>query len=82
VNNRDVTVSDEVFGRSLQPERFWLRGLAAKPEMEAKHDCGYNGDWYQCIGGFVYGPCEADGCGGVCEITEDCRCLCHEVVAK
>jgi hypothetical protein len=36
VSGRDVTVSDEVFGRSLQPEPLWLRRIGAKPKMEAR----------------------------------------------
>lgn len=47
---------------------------AAEPE----HDCGFDGDWRQCIDGRVYGPCENENCSGVCEIECDCPCACHK----
>jgi hypothetical protein len=47
-------------------------------EQSAEHDCGFDGDWRQCIDGRVYGPCEDENCGGVCEIERDCPCDCHK----
>lgn len=43
--------------------------------------CGHPlGGYYMCIGGAIYGPCEDEYCGGVCEETwgactkGDCAC--------
>jgi hypothetical protein len=43
-------------------------------------DCGYdpNSSFYACSGGTVYGPCEYETCGGVCEPKGDCECPCHQ----
>lgn len=42
-------------------------------------DCGYgpDNDWYACVDGSVYGPCEYATCSGVCELQGDCECPCH-----
>lgn len=40
--------------------------------------CGFDGDWRACIDGAVYGPCEDEHCGGICEHEGDCRCECHK----
>jgi len=40
-------------------------------------DCGYDGGWWACFDGSVYGPCEWDDCGGLCEYKGDCECSCH-----
>lgn len=40
--------------------------------------CGFDGDWLDCCNGTVYGPCEDEGCGGVCEPKRECTCECHE----
>lgn len=34
-------------------------------------------DTLMCIDGVVIGPCEYEGCGGVCEAWWDCECECH-----
>jgi hypothetical protein len=39
--------------------------------------CGYDGDWWDCVDGAVYGPCEDENCGGVCELKHDCGHTCH-----
>lgn len=44
--------------------------------------CGHNGDWTACINGFVYGPCEDENCGGVCETTGECDHSCHTANIK
>lgn len=41
-------------------------------------DCGQDGDWWACIGGLLYGPCESDRCGGVCEFKGECDHDCHK----
>ncbi len=51
----------------------------------AKIDCAcdLDGDWWMCLDGRVYGPCEWQeddhACGGVCELKGDCRHSCHGV---
>lgn len=43
-----------------------------------QHDCTCaTDDDYACIAGIVYGPCESDHCGGVCENVGSCGCLLH-----
>lgn len=44
--------------------------------------CGFDVDWWMCIDGSVYGPCEYEACGGVCEYKHDCECACHAEEAK
>ena len=39
--------------------------------------CDLDGDWWACIDGAVYGPCEHAVCSGVCEYKHDCDCSCH-----
>jgi hypothetical protein len=39
--------------------------------------CGFDGEWRMCINRTVYGPCEYEGCGGVCEAERDCDHECH-----
>lgn len=39
--------------------------------------CGLDGEFYACIDGAIYGPCEYETCGGVCEYEGDCKCSCH-----
>ena len=39
--------------------------------------CDLDGDWQACCDGAIYGPCEDDNCGGVCEYKGDCTCSCH-----
>ena len=38
-------------------------------------DAGYG--MFMCIDGYVYGPCESELCGGVCELYGTCSCVCH-----
>lgn len=45
--------------------------------MTRECDCGYDGEWTACCNGAVYGPCEDENCGGVCEYKGDCECPCH-----
>jgi len=47
------------------------------PELE--HTCvgTDGGEWTTCIKGVVYGPCDHELCGGVCEPVADCTCPCH-----
>lgn len=44
--------------------------------------CGHPiGELYLCIGGRIYGPCDHEYCGGVCEFYADCKgdgCACEE----
>lgn len=43
--------------------------------------CGHPvGDEYLCIEGRIYGPCDSEHCGGVCEDHGDCKgeCACGE----
>ena len=45
--------------------------------------CGHDlSGYYMCINGLVYGPCENEYCGGVCEANgPDCThpdCACKE----
>jgi len=44
--------------------------------------CGHQiCDDYRCIAGGIYGPCEHELCGGVCEYHGDCKgdgCACKE----
>lgn len=42
-------------------------------------ECDLDGEWWMCVGGRVYGPCEDEHCGGVCELKGDCRHSCHGV---
>jgi len=45
--------------------------------------CGLGeSDIYMCVEGTVYGPCDSPDCGGYCEATRDCACLCHEAEPK
>lgn len=37
-----------------------------------------DGDWHDCIRGTIYGPCEHDSCGSVCEPVDDCKCECRK----
>ncbi|MFC1418541.1 hypothetical protein [Streptacidiphilus cavernicola] len=38
--------------------------------------CGHgHPDLYQCIGGWIYGPCDHEDCGGVCETVAECKGL-------
>lgn len=39
--------------------------------------CDLDGDWWACCDGRVYGPCEDEHCGGVCELKHDCGHVCH-----
>lgn len=41
-------------------------------------DAGY-GMW-MCIDGSLYGPCESELCGGVCELYGSCTCACHDPI--
>lgn len=43
--------------------------------------CGHPlGGYYMCLNGRIYGPCEVEECGGVCDDTwgvcasDDCAC--------
>ena len=36
------------------------------------------GGFWLCINGEVYGPCEHEGCGGICEAAGACKCSCHD----
>ena len=51
------------------------------PEDEEWCPCGHgHPDLYRCIAGRVYGPCDDENCGGVCEWTGDCTspdCACN-----
>lgn len=35
-------------------------------------------DWWACIDGGVYGPCESEHCYGVCQYEGLCNCPLHE----
>jgi hypothetical protein len=35
-------------------------------------------DMEACIDGNYYGPCSAENCYGVCELSGYCPCSCHE----
>lgn len=39
--------------------------------------CDLDGDWWACIEGRVYGPCESEWCYGVCESVGACDHECH-----
>jgi hypothetical protein len=34
-------------------------------------------DYYMCIAGEIYGPCDYEDCGGACEFYSACDCECH-----
>lgn len=40
--------------------------------------CGFDGDWWDCCDGTVYGPCEDPACGGACEYKGACEHHCHK----
>lgn len=40
-------------------------------------ECVRDSDWYACVDGSVYGPCEDEDCSGSCELKGGCDCLCH-----
>lgn len=53
-----------------------------EPEHDDVHVCDDNGircdgEWWDCVDGRLWGPCEDERCGGVCEYKGDCRCTCH-----
>ena len=45
-------------------------------------DCGLDGEWISCCYGAIYGPCEYETCGGVCEYKGQCTCACHAEPAE
>jgi hypothetical protein len=63
----------------LPPLLHGLMRSAGRPE---RCPCGHSvGDDYRCIEGSVYGPCDHEGCGGVCEYHGECKvdgCACQE----
>jgi hypothetical protein len=51
-----------------------------------EHVCERDGaplstDWWSCVDGTLYGPCEDVDCGGVCELAGDCLCPCHRAAS-
>lgn len=54
--------------------------MTTDPLAPARCPCGHPmGDDYRCISGWVYGPCDHELCGGVCEsldtcTSDDCAC--------
>lgn len=47
--------------------------------MEEPHKCfPETEEFYMCIDGIVFGPCEYPTCGGVCVYAYECNCHCHE----
>lgn len=55
--------------------------MSGEEAMSEKCECpgGPNdeGDMYACIRGTEYGPCDDNGCGGVCEPLGPCPCPLH-----
>jgi len=41
--------------------------------------CDPPDDWYMCIYGRLYGPCDWESCGGICIDIGACECECHAV---
>lgn len=55
---------------------------AVDPDAPTRCPCGHPmGDYYLCINGVIYGPCDHENCGGVCEDAGTCAsdgCACRE----
>jgi len=58
-------------------DRWHAVQCAAKREHEPTCDPRGEDFWY-CSDGRLYGPCEDERCGGVCEYKGDCECWCHD----
>lgn len=45
--------------------------------MSSDCRCDLDEEYWACIDGRVYGPCEHEACSGVCEYKHDCDHGCH-----
>lgn len=39
--------------------------------------CAQDKELWICLDGEIYGPCENENCGGMCESAGKCDCECH-----